>query len=69
MKIDGIGFVKFYAVYTTGKGIKESKPTIQIFDKAEKKRLEISISIKDYYLLKKYFTKNDVIIYDSFSIF
>lgn len=41
---------------------------MQIFDKAEKKLLEISISIKDYYLLKN-ILQNDVVIYDSFSIF
>lgn len=68
VKIDDIGSVKFYAV-STEKRVKESNPTMQIFDKAEKKLIEISISIKDYYLLKKFFTKNDVIIYDSFSIF
>lgn len=68
VKIDDIGSVKFYAV-STEKRVKESKPTMQIFDKAEKKLLEISISVKDYYLLKKYFIKNDVVIYDSFNIF
>ena len=68
LKIDDIGSVKFYAVRTE-KRVKESNPTMQIFDKAEKKLLEISISIKDYYLLKIYFTKNDVVIYDSFNIF
>ncbi len=68
VKIDGIGFVKFYAIHT-GKRVKENKPTMQIFDKAEKKLLEMSVSIRDYYLLKKYFTKNEVIIDDSYNIF
>lgn len=68
VKIDGISFVRFYTAHA-GKGIKESRPTMQIFDRAEKKLLEMSVSIADYYLLKKYFTKNEVIIDDSYNIF
>ncbi len=68
IKIDSIDLVKFYSI-NLGRGAKESKPTMQIFDKSQKNLIEITTSIKDYYLLKKYFTKNNVITYDSFNIF
>ena len=67
IKIDNIDLIKFYSI-SLGKGAKESKPTMQISDKSKKKLPEISISIRDYYILKKYFTKNNVKIYDSFNM-
>ena len=48
---------------------KEIKPTIQIFNKEHKALVEMTISIKDYYLLKKYFEKYNVKVEDDFLIF
>ena len=59
---DNIRYAKFYAA-NAGKGRKERNPTFQIFDKEEKKFVEMSIKPTDYYLMKKYFTKYNVMIY------
>ena len=42
---------------------------MQIFDKEQKILVEMTISIKDYYLLKKHFIKYDVKVADNFIIF
>ena len=54
IKTDSIDCVEFYAKRLRNKK-KEIKPTIQIFNKEHKALVEMTISIKDYYLLKKYF--------------
>ena len=66
--MNSIDCVKFYSK-KLGKGRKESNPTMQIFDKEQKILVEMTISIKDYYLLKKHFIKYDVKVADNFTIF
>ena len=68
IKMNSIDCVKFYSK-KLGKGRKESNPTMQIFDKEQKILVEMTISIKDYYLLKKHFIKYDVKVADNFIIF
>jgi len=54
---DNINQVRFYVI-DTGRGIGKKNPTLQIFDNEEKILVEMTISVNDYYLLKKYFTKH-----------
>ena len=68
IKTDNIDCVEFYAKRLRNRK-KEIKPTIQIFNKEHKVLVEMTISIKDYYLLKKYFTKHNVEVEDDFLIF
>ena len=68
IKTDSIDCVEFYAKRLRNKK-KEIKPTIQIFNKEHKALVEMTISIKDYYLLKKYFEKYNVKVEDDFLIF
>ena len=68
VKTDNIDGVEFYAKRLRNRK-KEIKPTIQIFNKEHKALLEMTISIKNYYLLKKYFTKYNVEVKDDFLIF
>ena len=68
IKIDNIDCVEFYAKRLRNRK-KEIKPTIQIFNKEHKALVEMTISIKDYYLLKKYFEKYNVEVEDDFLIF
>ena len=68
VKTDNIDCVEFYVKRLRNRK-KEIKPTIQIFNKEHKALLEMTISIKDYYLLKKYFTKYNVEVKDDFLIF
>ena len=51
--MNSIDCVKFYSK-KLGKGRKESNPTIQIFNKEQKILVEMTISIKDYYLFRFY---------------
>ena len=68
VKTDNIDCVEFYAKKLRNRK-KEIKPTIQIFNKEHKALLEMTISIRDYYLLKKYFEKYNVKVEDDFLIF
>ena len=68
IKTDSIDCVEFYAKRLRNKK-KEIKPTIQIFNKEHKALVEMTISIRDYYLLKKYFEKYNVKVEDDFLIF
>ena len=68
IKTDNIDCVEFYAKRLRNRK-KEIKPTIQIFNKEHKVLVEMTISIKDYYLLKKYFEKYNVKVEDDFLIF
>ena len=68
IKTDNIDCVEFYAKRLRNRK-KEIKPTIQIFNKEHKVLVEMTISIKDYYLLKKYFEKYNVEVEDDFLIF
>ena len=68
IKTDNIDCVEFYAKRLRNRK-KEIKPTIQIFNKEHKALVEMIISIKDYYLLKKYFEKYNVKVEDDFLIF
>ena len=68
IKTDNIDCVEFYAKRLRNRK-KEIKPTIQIFNKEHKALVEMTVSIKDYYLLKKYFTKYNVEVEDDFLIF
>ena len=68
IKTDNINCVEFYAKRLRTRK-KEIKPTIQIFNKEHKALVEMTISIKDYYLLKKYFEKYNVEVEDDFLIF
>ena len=65
---DNISQVKFYVI-DTGRGIGKKNPTLQIFDNEEKILVEMSIKVIDYYLLKKYFTKYNVIIDNQYKEF
>ena len=68
VKTDNIDCVEFYAKKLRNRK-KEIKPTIQIFNKEHKALVEMTISIRDYYLLKKYFEKYNVKVEDDFLIF
>ena len=68
IKIDNIDCVEFYAKRLRNRK-KDIKPTIQIFNKEHKSLVEMTVSIKDYYLLKKYFEKYNVEVEDDFLIF
>ena len=68
IKTDNIDCVEFYAKRLRNRK-KEIKPTIQIFNKEHKALVEMTISIRDYYLLKKYFEKYNVEVEDDFLIF
>ena len=65
---DNISQVKFYVI-DTGRGIGKKNPTLQIFDNEEKILVEMTIKVMDYYLLKKYFTKYNVIIDNQYKEF
>ena len=68
IKTDNIDCVEFYAKRLRNRK-KDIKPTIQIFNKEHKSLVEMTVSIKDYYLLKKYFEKYNVEVEDDFLIF
>ena len=51
------------------RGIGNKNPTLQIFDSEEKVLVEMSIKVIDYYLLKKYFTKYNLVIDDQYDEF
>ena len=68
IKTDNISQVRFYVI-DTGRGIGHKNPTLQIFDGEEKILVEMTIKIMDYYLLKKYFTKYNVVINDQYNEF
>ena len=68
IKTDNIDCIEFYAKKLRNRK-KEIKPTIQIFNKEHKALVEMTISIRDYYLLKKYFEKYNVEVEDDFLIF
>ena len=65
---DNISQVRFYVI-DTGRGIGKKNPTLQIFDNEEKILVEMSIKVIDYYLLKKYFTKYNLVIDDQYDEF
>ena len=65
---DDISQVRFYVI-DTGRGIGKKNPTLQIFDNEEKILVEMSIKVIDYYLLKKYFTKYNLVIDDQYDEF
>ena len=65
---DNISQVRFYVI-DTGRGIGKKNPTLQIFDNEEKILVEMTISANDYYLLKKYFEKYNVIIDNQYKEF
>ncbi|WP_229050331.1 hypothetical protein [Fusobacterium sp. 1001295B_180824_G3] len=65
---DNVNQVRFYVI-DTGRGIGHKNPTLQIFDGEEKILVEMTIKIMDYYLLKKYFTKYNVVINDQYNEF
>ncbi|WP_339018340.1 hypothetical protein HUW83_04025 [Fusobacterium animalis] len=65
---DNISYVKFYAI-ARGRGRRDRNPTLQIFDSEEKKLVEMTISATDYYSLKKYFEKYNVIIDNQYKEF
>ena len=65
---DNISQVRFYVI-DSGRGIGNKNPTLQIFDNEEKILVEMSIKVIDYYLLKKYFTKYNLVIDDQYDEF
>ena len=65
---DDISQVRFYVI-DTGRGIGKKNPTLQIFNNEEKILVEMTIKVMDYYLLKKYFTKYNVIIDNQYKEF
>ena len=65
---NNISYVRFYAI-TRGQGRKDRNPTLQIFDSENKKLIEITIKIIDYYSLKKFFEKYDVTIDNQYKEF
>ena len=65
---DNISQVRFYVI-DTGKGIGKKNPSLQIFDNEEKILVEMTISVNDYYLLKKYFEKYNVRIDNQYEEF
>ena len=58
---DNISYVRFYAI-VLGRGRRDRNPTLQIFDSEEKILVEMTIKPIDYYLLKKYFEKYNIMI-------
>ena len=65
---DNISQVRFYVI-DTGRGIGKKNPTLQIFDNEEKILVEMTIKPIDYYLLKKYFEKYNVMIDNQYKEF
>ena len=65
---NNISYVRFYAI-TRGRGRKDRNSTLQIFDSENKKLIEITIKIIDYYSLKKFFEKYDVTIDNQYKEF
>ena len=65
---DNISYVRFYAI-TRGRGRRDRNPTLQIFDSEEKKLVEMTIKPIDYYSLKKYFEKYNVMIDNQYKEF
>ena len=65
---NNISYVRFYAI-TRGRGRKDRNPTLQIFDSENKKLIEITIKIIDYYSLKKFFEKYNVTIENQYKEF
>ena len=65
---DNISYVRFYAI-VLGRGRRDRNPTLQIFDSEEKILVEMTIKPIDYYLLKKYFEKYNVIIDNQYKEF
>ena len=69
IKTNNIDYVRFYSIRHGRKARREKYPTLQIFDIEEKKLAEMTIKLNDYYLLKKYFAKNNVAINDQYEDF
>ena len=65
---DNISYVRFYAI-VLGRGRRDRNPTLQIFDSEEKILVEMTIKPIDYYLLKKYFEKYNVMIDNQYKEF
>ena len=65
---DNISQVRFYVI-DSGRGIGNKNPTLQIFNCKEKMLVEMTISANDYYLLKKYFEKYNVMIDNQYKEF
>ena len=65
---DDISQVRFYVI-DTGRGIGNKNPTLQIFNNEEKILVEMTIKPIDYYLLKKYFEKYNVMIDNQYKEF
>ena len=65
---DNINQVRFYVI-DSGRGIGSKNPTLQIFNCEEKILVEMTISVNDYYLLKKYFEKYNVRIENQYEEF
>ena len=65
---DNISQVRFYVI-DSGRGIGSKNPTLQIFNCEEKILVEMTISVNDYYLLKKYFEKYNVRIENQYEEF
>ena len=65
---DNISQVRFYVI-DSGRGIGSKNPTLQIFNCEEKILVEMTISVNDYYLLKKYFEKYNVRIDNQYEEF
>lgn len=69
IKTNNIDYVRFYSIRHGRKGRRKKYPTLQIFDIEEKKLAEMTINLNDYYLLKKYFAENNVVINDQYEDF
>ena len=65
---DNISYVRFYAI-VLGRGRRDRNPTLQIFDSEEKILVEMTIKPIDYYLLKKYFEKYNIMIDNQYKEF
>nr|WP_314386732.1 hypothetical protein [uncultured Fusobacterium sp.] len=65
---DNISQIRFYVI-DPGRGIGNKNPTLQIFNNEEKILVEMTIKAIDYYLLKKYFRKYNVVIDDLYDEF
>ena len=65
---DNISYVRFYAI-VLGRGRRDRNPTLQIFDSEEKILVEMTIKPIDYYSLKKYFEKYNVMIDNQYKEF
>ena len=65
---DNINQVRFYVI-DSGRGIGNKNPTLQIFDSEEKVLVEMTIKPIDYYLLKKYFEKYNIMIDNQYKEF